>query len=339
MPVSRRGQDTGYSAKDTTHSIPRRDFCAVDFGAELFVHDANGSVPKWVYQPRGFSTMSLSEKLLTAMKLLLERYETVIVESPTVGSSGASKRDRIKEIVEKSGHQLVLITSRAVKNYRKDHGISRPGFLPSVKGEKSDESHPDDARILYVIYSEDERRGKVFGDTSGIQRIHTSVRPMDEDNYTCPRAESYMAIAPPFKYLPIDIQQVLGVNGDYSRSMVMPFLMAMEEPYLTEGPIEGKRDRYMRLVGAYDHGYPSFYRRAFIVWMQANADSMSKGDRKTALRKTTCQVREFFHLLTAWDSGKGADYVYGGQRMFPHPRSAMVGKVTTTSPSPRKLRE
>ena len=64
----------------------------------------------------------------------------------------------------------------------------------------------------------------------------------------------------------------------------------------------------MKILGSYDHGYPSFYRRMTNVWMQENAKTMagvtrfedvSKPTRKRAWKITQRQLRHLFHLCEA----------------------------------------
>ena len=86
----------------------------------------------------------------------------------------------------------------------------------------------------------------------------------------------------------------------------MPFAMALEEPFLEEGvSLKTRRNRFLKIIGAYDHGYPSFYRRMVVVWMQKVAkaragvtkmDEVPVAVRKEALKITQRQMRNLFHM-------------------------------------------
>jgi hypothetical protein len=88
----------------------------------------------------------------------------------------------------------------------------------------------------------------------------------------------------------------------------MPFAMALEEPFVEKGPEEEVRKRFMKVLGSYDHGYPSFYRRMVVEWMQTNAKIMAevpkmeqvpRAIRKEAWKVTQRQLRQLFHLSYA----------------------------------------
>jgi hypothetical protein len=90
----------------------------------------------------------------------------------------------------------------------------------------------------------------------------------------------------------------------------MPFAKAMTEPYIDEGPPEKARRRFEKLIGLYGDGYPSFYRRATVQWMQKvaaidlglvrwNRALVSREQRKAAWKKATRQIRMLFYLARA----------------------------------------
>ena len=113
---------------------------------------------------------------------------------------------------------------------------------------------------------------------------------------------------PPYETLPDELREITGDGKKYARAFVIPFAMATDEPYLDDGPIVERRRRFEKIVGLYDRGYPSFYRRATITWMQKNAKRLADvtkiadvdpAIRKDAWRITQRQIRHFFHLSMA----------------------------------------
>src|SRR5215469_994330 len=71
--------------------------------------------------PRG---LSFAEKFAWLLSYFLN-IDDVVTESPTVGSSGAES-SMIREVVRSSSHQLYTISARAVKNYVKSKGLTKP---------------------------------------------------------------------------------------------------------------------------------------------------------------------------------------------------------------------
>jgi len=302
--------DTTHAAKATYDSTPLH---AVDFGtgAALAIHGPDGPVSKKsLALPRvaGGKTPRDEFRLILEALLLLG---DVVVESPTVGSSGCEPDD-VREIVSRSDHRLYTLSARCVKNYRMDFGLTNPkSFVKyeTVSESTQEEAHVLDAEILYLIATNNRERLRLWRDADPCERIHTSVRPMDKRGYRDARSDEFMALLPPFASLPGELQAVLaGQKGDYSRSMAMPFAMALTEPVIDDGPPEKARRRYEKLLGLYDHGYPSFYRRATVVWMQRNAKAAAgvtkMADvpppvRKAAWKTTQRQIRMLFHLARA----------------------------------------
>lgn len=293
---------------------------AVDFGtgSALAIHGPDGPITKKSLQLpkiKGGRTPRHEFKLILDALLV---NDDVVVESPTVGSSGCEPGD-VKEILQQHSHKLYTLSSRAVKNYRMDHNIPNPksfGKYLTHSDHSQEESHIEDAEILYKIAVDHPTRLREWHEAVPCIREFSSVRPMDKRGYKDERANELMELIPPFEFLPEDLQKTLGVKKgkvvDYSRSMVMPFAMALKEPYLYDGAERTPRRRFEKIIGMYDHGYPSFYRRAVIVWMQKVAKdkfgltkfkgNVSPEERKAAWKTTQKQIRWFFHLCMEHNS-------------------------------------
>lgn len=304
---------------------------AIDFGTgdALVIYGPEGVVSKKTLQLRrikGGRTPAM-ELVMVLEALFVGSAEVpagdVVVESATIGSSGCEVQDVIDLLERFPDRDLYTLSTRAVKNFRADN----PDKYPWKKGAryadsdtiitpeqlalyKQVEVHEEDALILYMIATETPHRLYHWTGPSDLcERVHTSVRPMDKRGYRDERSRDFMRRLPRFALLPVELQDVLGVKGGgYSASMVMPFAMATTEPYLDEGPVEDRRRRYEKIIGLYDRGYPSFYRRATIVWMQENAKRLANvtkiaevpaAVRKEAWKLTQRQVRQFFHLTMA----------------------------------------
>ena len=306
----------------------------VDFGtgSACAIHGAPGSVSK-----RALALPRVSGGRTKAMEfpMVLEALMTgnaavpagdVVVESATIGASGCEPSDVMELLKRVPERSLFTLSCRAVKNHRKDHDLewakgaryAKDGTTPppvTMALEEQDTVHIEDARIIYMIATEHpERLYKWTQPSYELRRLHTSVRPMDKRDYRDERAERYMAMLPAFDSLPADLREVFGIhNGSgahrqlvYSRAMVMPFAMATEEPHLEDGPPEERRGRFEKVIGMYDRGYPSFYRRAVVEWMQDNAkrlagvtkmEEVPPPVRKEAWKLTQRQIRQFYHLM------------------------------------------
>jgi len=274
------------------------DIFAIDFGtgSALQIWGPNGLVSKRNLQlariPGGKSPRDEFIMILRAILLMGD----AIVESPSVGSSGAEVAD-VQQVVEDAAHTLYTVSARAVIGYRRDHGL--PRVTDTADG------HVEDARIIYKIATEQPWRLRVWHRPVAINRHHSSVRPMDKRKYRDERSDEFMARLPAFASLPLDLQKTIGTGGGYSRSLIMPFAMALTEPAFVWAYPENKRTMFMKILGAYDHGYPSFYRRMVIDWMQENAKSLAgvtrmqevpRHIRKQALTMTQRQIRTLLYL-------------------------------------------
>lgn len=318
-------------APQRTHSTPQRShwtpqrtrvrktpIYAVDFGTGIAMQiwGPDGSMPKSVLSlprvPGGKTPRDEFNLLLTA----LLRLGDVVVESPTIGASGAEVGD-VLEIVGQSKNTLWTVSARAVKNYRRDNNLpwhkgaryAKDGTTPPPAVMLLHEKpvvHVEDAEIIYKLATKTPWRLRKWHIAEPCPRLFTSVRPSDKRGYRDERSEAFMAIMPPFETLPDDIAESVGVAGDYSRSLIMPFAMALHEPWLGNGgPPEERRKRFIKILGAYDAGYPSFYRRMTVTWMHGNAKALAGVTRmedvphrirKQALRMTQKQIRHLFHL-------------------------------------------
>ena len=318
--------DEGRAILGDTASIvhPTSVIYGVDFGtgAALAIHGPNGPVSKRdlaLPRVKGGRTPAM-EFVMVGVALLVGSDNVaggdIVVETATIGASGCEVDDVVDLLTRVPDRRLLTISCHAVKNFRLDHKLPwkkteryakdwKP--LPQTKDLDTQENvHVEDAEIIYRIATEYPKRLYHWtGPSTPCERIHTSVRPMDKRGYRDERAEGFMALLPPYSALPQGLRVVLGNDKDYSRSIVMPFAMASTEPWLNDGILDERRRRYEKLIGLYDRGYPSFYRRATIVWMQANAkaladvtriEEVSPVIRKEAWRLTQRQIREFFHL-------------------------------------------
>lgn len=284
---------------------------AIDFGTgnALVVFGPRGPIEKSSLQ---LARVKGGKTPRDEFRLLLERLlqdDDVVVESPTVGSSGCEPDDVI-EIVSASPNRLYTLSARAVKNYRMDYKIPTPkayGKYEVKSDSTQEEAHILDAEILYKIATECPERLRSWHVADPCLRTFSSVRPHDKRGYRDEESDAFMQNLPPFASLPADLQKTFGKKGSYNRSLAMPFAMAFMEPVIDDGPPEKARRRFEKLIGLYDHGYPSFYRRATVTLMQKIAADMlgldrysrekvSAEQRKAAWRATQKQIRKLFHL-------------------------------------------
>jgi len=290
---------------------------AVDFGtgASLAIYGPEGEISKKSLKlPIVKGGKSPRDEFRLILIALLDK-DDVVVESATVGSSGCEIDDVI-DIVSNSNNTLYTLTTRAVKNYRMDHGIKNPksyGKYNTESNSSQEESHALDAEILYIIATKHAERLRKWHAPEPCVRQFTSVRPYDKRKYRGSVPEQIMSNLPKFNDLPSELQKTLGVyegSGKnkrmaYSGKIAFPFAMAMNEPFIDDGPPEKARRRFEKLIGLYDHGYPSFYRRATVDWMQKVAKDdagvstfkdVTPEQRKVAWKKTQRQIRWLFHL-------------------------------------------
>lgn len=285
---------------------------AVDFGTgdAMAIHGPDGPITKReLALPRVAGGRTPSHEFPMVLEALMGRGYDVVVESPTIGSSGAEIRD-VEEITrDHPGRTLYTISARAVKNYRMDWDLPNPKSYrkyETISEETQVAAHKLDAEIIWMIATETPGRLRVWHQAEAAPRIHRSVRPMDKRGYRDDRADAFMALMPAPGLLPPDLRAVLlNPKGDYARSLVMPFAMALTEPYWRDAHPDDQRRRFLKILGAYDHGYPSFYRRMTIQWMQAVAKGMAgvtrmqdvpRDTRKEAQRATQRQLRHLWHL-------------------------------------------
>lgn len=302
----------------------------IDFGtgAALAIHGPNGPVSKRdLHLPRVPGGRTPAMEFPMVLEALMTGHSTLpagdaVVESPTIGSSGCEPSAIIELLARHPGRKLFTISAHAVKNHRKDYGLGWEKGARYVKDgdpapqllviDEQDSVHGREAEIIYTIATTTPHRLHHWTKPSvGPQRIHKSVRPMDKHLYRDERSERYMAMLPPFASLPPELQEVLGNSNtpgkstDYSRSMAMPFAMATEEPFIDDGPRPERRSRYEKLIGLYDRGYPSFYRKACDVWLEVVSKQMTgkskraditREERKAAQRVVQRQIRLFFWL-------------------------------------------
>ena len=237
----------------------------------------------------------------------------MVVESATIGSSGVESL-MVAEIVASSANNLYTLQTRATKTYRKDHGIP---YKRDDDDEEGESSHVVDAKIIYTIATSKPERLRLWKLPTGprLVRIHRSVRPFDKRGYQADEVDLWMANLPPFTSLPPHLKHMLGKGKNYNRSKALPFAMAFED----QG--SETRDGYMRIIGAYDHGYGSYYRRKFTELMQIESkkrEGVKKmkdvpwQTRKDVLKLVRRNIRELWHLSVAWQGRKGTTYPVKG---------------------------
>lgn len=288
--------------------------CAVDFGtgSKLCIHGPCGPIDKGSLDiPKVYGGKTPRDEFIGVMTALMKRYD-VVVESPTIGASGAEVED-VRTIVAGSVRKLYTIQARAVKNYRKDHGMAMPSRNKDDEKDRDESWDAEAARILYTIATTQPMRLRLWKESYKLVRKYSSVRPMDKRGYRCHESERLMKNLPPFRYLPMRLRgTAIELNGDYCRPIAIPFAQAMEEPYWREDGSGSQRDRFMKVLGLYDHGFGCHYRRMTVEWMQEEAkilagvtkmEEVSREVRKQAQKNTTSQIRFLFHLAKRWVDG------------------------------------
>ncbi len=283
---------------------------ALDFGKEskLCIHGSEGPVPV----PGVSRGLTPAQKFADRLRILLTGEndlfgtfpgDDVVMESPTIGSSGAEP-DLIREIVRRSRYDIYIIPARAVKNFKRRHGVKDdddrmrfPG-IPELDAIGNDDVLS--AAIIYRLAEENpDRLRKWNPDGEGRYiRKHKSVRPYDQRLYRDPQVDEWMSLLPSFGTLPADMQEVFGDGKDYSRSRMLPFAMALEED------ISRTREGYEKVLGLYGQGYGSFYRRAAENLRQYIAkkytgiekiDDLTEEQHKESLRITRWYIRNLYH--------------------------------------------
>ncbi len=270
---------------------------AIDFGSgdKLRIHGPNGPISKKELNlPRVKGGKTPEDDFLRILKHFLEKGYIVVAESPSVGSCGAEPKKVLDLMRSYSPNQFMLLSARAVKNYLKDNNI-----------EKGDDAQS--AEIIYKIATTTPLRLKAWRyEENKYHRDNTSVRPMDKRKYRDERAIALLNFIPE---LPPDVAKYLRTPA-----IRIPFIMALKESLSTN------RKGYQKVIGLYDHGYPSFYRRATIELMQdiakdlANVTKMEEVDKKTrkeAWRLTQKLIRKFYAVCK--------DHIKGIQKLdIPH---------------------
>ncbi len=282
---------TPYPAKGTKNPSLRNPQ-GTDFGADnkLRVQSASGTVEL----PKNTRGLNGAEKFGETLEWCLANGDNII-ESPSVGSSGAEP-EMVRDIVAASPHKLYVLSARAIKNHLKDYELPKPDDTGCAK-------------LIYEIATatpERLREWRYIPKDEKLTREHKTVRPYDKRNYKDPQVDAWMSLLPPFSTLPPDMQEIF-TNGlkrhpDYARARVLPFAMALTEP-----SYDGTRESYERIIGLYDHGYPSFYRRKTIDLMQHIAkkqlgvrafSTVTKDQRKEAWKVTRCYIRRLRYMAT-----------------------------------------
>jgi hypothetical protein len=280
---------------------------AIDFGqgdALVAFNELGTHTKKSLHFPRVPGGATSSGDFIRMVEHFFNLGHDVVVESPTMGSSGAEPT-QVNELCEEFPQRVLwTLSARAVKNYRMENSITSPKSYVKYEAPAVPDTQPSahelDAEILYIIATTTPTRLKKWKiNENPLQRKFTSVRPHDKRKYTGEIPDAYMERLPEYETLPVDLKELLGDGKKYSRARAMPFAMALEE----EGA--DTRSGFEKVIGLYDHGYPSFYRRNTIVLMQNNAKKIANVEhnsdvprdaRKEAWKLTRRQVRHFYHL-------------------------------------------
>lgn len=299
---------TNDSKKDTLH--PLSQITAIDFGQgdALVAFNSDGiHTKRSIRLPRVRGGATTAADFIRLVEYFFNNGSDVVVESPTMGSSGAEPQ-LVNELCQKFPERtLWTLSARVVKNYRMDNNIPSPKSYAKYEAPAVEEDQPTahalDAEILFKVATETPARLKRWTiNENRFIRKYTSVRPYDKRKYVGAVPDSFMSMAPDYNELPDDLKSLLGDGKQYSRAKVMPLVMALDE----EGA--DTRSGYEKIIGLYDHGYPSFYRRATIVLMQHNAKKLAnvthvrdvpKNVRKEAWKLTRRQIRHFYHLCNS----------------------------------------
>ena len=196
----------------------------------------------------------------------------ICMESTMIGSSGLEVEE-IMKVAQKSAHSIFSVSARAVKNHAKDHGIK-------ITDENGAKDHSITVELIQKIH---ERGGSVPCKAGGpnFTRLFTSVRPSDKRNYEDEAAQVALVVLPPHSLSPKN---------------AMPFGMALIEWAMIGGT---RRESFEKILGGYEHGYPSFYRRACNELMKEKLglkrpSEATKAQRKEAWRLAAIEWRRLF---------------------------------------------
>jgi hypothetical protein len=146
--------------------------------------------------------------------------------------------------------------------------------------------------------------------SSGEEKIphkHKSAQRMADSDYQDAESLRLMSLLPPFSLLPARLKDSpLNENGDYRRSLAVPYAQALEEDH------QDDRDRFMRILGFYNGGFVSHYKNMTTSWMRRIALAMARVSDlkevpdeivKKALRLTQSQLRTLFAIWRLWRDG------------------------------------
>jgi hypothetical protein len=269
---------------------------AVDFGHgdKLRLHGDNGPMEVPKLEKLEEPSLNTSEYQLIRLLAHLLEVDDVVIESASPNSSGLRAQKLADMLVGREEHQLFVLSGRVVK---------------SKIGLGASDIHA--ASILHNTAAREPHRMRLWkyqDPKDQLKRNKTSVRPNDKLDYQSYEADVWMRNLAPFQTLPGELRDLFW-NGrkrkpDYNRALVLPFAMAFDE-------LDARKSRtqYEKIIGLYEHGYPSFYRRATINLMQliarrtrrANAEPggqsrLSKEERKAAWRVARPMLRKLYTL-------------------------------------------
>jgi hypothetical protein len=202
--------------------------------------------------------------------------DNVVLESAMIGSSGIEPTI-LQKVRAESAHELYVVSGRCLKNRAKDLGEQ------STVGKNKD--HNETSKMLWEIAQEPERAIPAKILEPKYTRLFTTIRPSDARNYQDQKAQEALAVLP---------------TNTHTPKPMMPIGMAIIEWTLAGGT---RRETFEKLIGLYEHGYKSFYRRATVDLMQQYAKSetgktriedVSKEERNRAWRASSREIRRLF---------------------------------------------
>ena len=309
----------------------KKPLVAIDFGRKsgklaLFGEQVAGAVAKKMSPPKlerkkpGTGPRSDAETFIAVLSILL-RSHVVVTESATIGSSGA-EADAVDELIKDGEGPLLLLPTRAVKNWVADNGLSSlaeaTATSPGPSSGTSTKSRPtwtdeQSAQIQYTIATTTPASLRIYKgkDPGRPVRRYRSVRPSDKrgyrGDYDGHDIADWLRLLPDIGALgeitdeksgeSLDLRELVAPKGAYIPAQVLPLALALAEPTATS------REKYEHVLGLYGHGAPSFYRRCTITLMQKIAklitgrkkmSGVDQVNRKVAWRLARKTVRYLY---------------------------------------------
>lgn len=186
-----------------------------------------------------------ADKNIRQLRQALEEADVVVTESSTIGTTGLIP-EMVRDLPRELTQKLWVVSPRAIKNYRIQ--LKANGCTPPAGSKRK--LHLWEASVHAEQPESRRKRWRYIAPEAKLSRRFRSVRPMDKWDYTTKRAKGLLALSEGYvpKCAPVKLSDNLRVV----------FATALFEK-------AGNRWRtgYERIVGLYDHGFPSYYRNAF----------------------------------------------------------------------------